>query len=122
MYFKKISLRNVGPIEKLDYEFQFHNSDNPKPLILVGTNGSGKSILLSYLLNPLLFAQQIVFDDTEVEKDKVYKLRNPQYIRNGAAFSYANMIFGADFNCYEWQLSHSREDYIKQFGDPGIDN
>ncbi|MEG4346528.1 AAA family ATPase [Microcoleus sp. A003_D6] len=122
MYFKHITLRNVGPIEKINYDFPFSNDGNPKPLILVGTNGSGKSILLSYLLNALMAAQQVAFDDAEVEEGKVYKLRSPQYIKNGATYCYARVNFGPDFSCYEWQLACSREDYVKNFGDPEIDN
>jgi hypothetical protein len=122
MYFKHITLRNVGPIEKINYDFPFSNDGNPKPLILVGTNGSGKSILLSYLLNSLMAAQQVAFDDAEVEQGKVYKLRSPQYIRNGSTYSYTRVNFGSDFSCYEWQLACSREDYVKNFGDPEIDS
>ncbi|MFM7907733.1 MAG: hypothetical protein ACKPA9_22015, partial [Microcystis sp.] len=121
MYFKHITLRNIGPIEKINYDFSF-SKDNPKPLILVGTNGSGKSIFLSYLLNALMNAQQIAFDDAEVEEGKVYKLRSPQYIRNGSTYYYARVNFGTDFSCYELQLAHSREDYVKNFGDPEIDS
>ena len=122
MYFKHISLRNVGPIEKINYDFPFTNDENPKPLILVGTNGSGKSILLSYLLNALMAAQQVAIDDAEVEEGKVYKLRSPQYIRNGSTYCYARVNFGPDFSCYEWQLACSREDYVEKFGTPEIDS
>jgi AAA domain, putative AbiEii toxin, Type IV TA system len=121
MYFKHITLKNIGPIKSIDYDFPFSADGNPKPTILVGTNGSGKSIFLSHLLNPLMTAQQIAFDDAEVENGKVYKLRNPQYIKQGSTFSYARVNFGPNFSCYEWQLSTSREQHIEQFGDPGID-
>lgn len=122
MYFKHISLRNVGPIEKINYDFPFTNDGNPKPLILVGTNGSGKSIILSYLLNALMAAQQVAFDDAEVEEGKVYKLRSSQYIKNGSMYSYARVNFGSDFSCYEWLLARPREDYVKSFGEPEIDS
>jgi len=117
MYFKHITLRNTGPIEKIDYEFPFSSENNPEPLILVGTNGSGKSIFLSYLLNALIAAQQVAFDDAEVESGKVYKLRSPQYIRNGATYNYAKVDFGFDFNCYEWQLASAREDYTQNLSE-----
>jgi hypothetical protein len=122
MYFKHITLRNVGPIEKINYDFPFSNDGNPKPLILVGTNGSGKSILLSYLLNALMAAQQVAFDNPEVEQGNVYKLRSSQYIKNGSTYCYARVNFGPDFSCYEWQLACSREDYVKSFGEPEIDS
>jgi len=122
MYFKHISLRNVGPIEKINYDFPFTNDGNPKPLILVGTNGSGKSILLSYLLNALMAAQQVAFDNPEVELGNVYKLRSRQYIRNGSMYSYARVNFGSDFSCYEGQLARPRKYYVESFGEPEIDS
>jgi len=122
MYFTNITLINVGPIEKIKHDFSFHENGNPKPLILVGANGSGKSVFLSHLLNPLMAAQQIAYDDAEVEKGKVYKLRSPQYIRNGETFSYAKVDFASNFSCYEWQLPCSREDYMQKFDEPKIDN
>jgi predicted ATP-binding protein involved in virulence len=122
MYFKNITLKNVGPIENINYDFEFNDDGNPKPLILVGTNGSGKSIFLSYLLNPLMSAQNIVFDDTDVGKGKVYKLRSSKYIKNGAKYNYARVNFDNGFNCYEWQLLTTREQHMKQHGNPEIDN
>ena len=46
MYTKRIQLVNYGPIDHLDITFPFEG-DTPKPVLLVGENGSGKSILLS---------------------------------------------------------------------------
>jgi AAA domain, putative AbiEii toxin, Type IV TA system len=122
MYFKHITLRNVGPIEAIDYPFPFNHDGNPKPLIIVGTNGSGKSVFLSHLLNSLMSAQQVAFEDAEVESGKVYKLRSPQYIKNGSTYSYSKVRFGVEFFCDEWQLIHPREEYLQKFGDPGIDS
>ena len=46
MYAKRIQIDNYGPIDQLDITFPFEG-DIPKPVVLVGENGSGKSILLS---------------------------------------------------------------------------
>ncbi len=51
MYLKKIILENVGPIENLEFMPQFSGEGNPKPIIVVGENGSGKSIFLSHIVN-----------------------------------------------------------------------
>lgn len=121
MYFKHITLKNVGSIPELKYDFPFASGGNPKPIILVGTNGSGKSTVLSYLLNSLIAAQQAAFDDAEVEKGRVYRLRSPQFIKTGESYSYARVNFGSDFSCYEWQLDRPRENYIEHFDTPEID-
>jgi hypothetical protein len=122
MYFKHITLRNIGPIETIDYDFSFNETGNPKPLIIVGTNGAGKSVFLSHLLNSLMSAQQVAFEDAEVDSGRVYKLRSPQYIKNGATYSYSKVMFGVGFFCDEWQLVCPRDEYLQKFGDPGIDS
>ena len=63
MYTKRIQLMNYGPIEKLDIEFPFEG-ETPKPVVLVGANGSGKSILLSHIANGLVKAKDIVYPET----------------------------------------------------------
>ena len=50
MYAKRIQIDNYGPIEHLDINLSFEG-DTPKPVILVGKNGSGKSIFLSHIVN-----------------------------------------------------------------------
>ena len=55
MYTRRVQLANYGPIEKLDIELPFEG-ENPKPVVLVGENGSGKSILLSPIVNGLFVA------------------------------------------------------------------
>ena len=52
MYAKRIQIDNYGPIDQLDITFPFEG-DIPKPVVLVGENGSGKSILLSHIVNGL---------------------------------------------------------------------
>jgi len=49
MYLRNLHIRNIGPLEKLDIEFELQENSNPKPVILVGKNGSGKTYTLSYI-------------------------------------------------------------------------
>lgn len=49
MYLRNLHIRNIGPLKKLDLEFELQESSNPKPVILVGKNGSGKTYALSYI-------------------------------------------------------------------------
>ena len=55
MYTTRIRVSNYGPIDQLDINFPY-SDDTPKPVVLVGQNGSGKSILLSHIVNGLLIA------------------------------------------------------------------
>ena len=52
MYIKSIHILNYGPISQLAIEMPFDDS-TPKPVVLVGENGSGKSIILSHIVNGL---------------------------------------------------------------------
>ncbi|MDC5082283.1 AAA family ATPase [Acinetobacter baumannii] len=51
MYLRNIHIRNIGPIEKLDLELGLKEDSNPKPVILIGKNGSGKTYTLSYIVD-----------------------------------------------------------------------
>ncbi len=109
-YFKDIELENVGPIDLLKVEFGFNQDDTPKPMILVGENGSGKSIFLSYLVNCLLLSKQALFNNTEIEKGKVYKIRSPLYIKHGRNYYHSSVNFTPHIPFEEWQLSQTKRE------------
>lgn len=121
MYIKRIRLVNSGPIESIELDLPFLEDGKPKPLVLVGANGSGKSILLSHVLNALISAHQVCFEDSEVERGKVYKLRSPQYIRSGASYSFSRVDFGSDLHCIEWQLACRKEEFPQEDERSAID-
>jgi len=104
MYLKKIEIENTGPIDCLSVEFAATDAGSIKPLVIVGENGTGKTILMSYLVNTLITAKQAAFDDTEVEHGRVYKYRSPQYIKAGTHYSYGRVEFGDGYYVEEWQL------------------
>lgn len=119
MYFSKIEIENIGPIEQLSIDFH-KNGDYPKPLIIVGENGSGKSILLSHLVNSIIVGKQEVYEDVEVEKGKVFKLRSPSYIKAEKTFSYSSIEFESNLKVIEWQLSMTKDDYEKVIGSTSV--
>ena len=87
MYVKRIQIQNYGPIGALDIEFPFAN-DKPKPVLLVGENGSGKSILLSHIVNGLVEAKGVSYPDTpEVDTGKVFKILSTSYVKPRNEFS-----------------------------------
>jgi hypothetical protein len=91
---------------------QFSAEGNPKPIVIVGENGSGKSIFLSYIVNGLLVAQQIVFtENTEVESGKAFKLRSPDYILSGNSYSFGKVEFVNEFNYFEWTLQATKKEF-----------
>ena len=96
MYVKRIQINNYGPIDRLDISFPFEG-DAPKPVVLVGENGSGKSIALSHIVNGLIAAKDSIYLDTpEVDTNKVYKLRSNSYIKPGSECYFARVDFFDD--------------------------
>ena len=121
MYAKRVELVNYGPIKQLDIIFPFDN-DTPKPVVFVGENGSGKSIVLSHLINGLLCAQQVAFPDSpEVEIGKVYKLRTSSYVRSGSQGSFSRVDYSNDLHIEEIRLRKNKErysSYPEEFSSP----
>ena len=93
MYTKRVQLVNYGPIDRLDITFPF-NGESPKPVLLVGENGSGKSLLLSHIVNGLISAKSVTYSETpEVESGKVYKLRSNSYITTECEYYFGRVDF-----------------------------
>ena len=56
MYVKKARTVNLGAIKNAEIDFQFDDTGNPKPILLVGPNGSGKTLFLASIVNSLIEA------------------------------------------------------------------
>ena len=113
MYVKKIKIINYGPIDSLDIDLPF-DGGIPKPIVLVGENGSGKSILLSHIINSLMSMQQSMYEETpEIELSKVYKYRSPFYITSGKQYFFGRVDFQNDLYCEELCLNQSKEAFAR---------
>jgi hypothetical protein len=115
MYFTHIEIENIGPIDWLRLEFPF-DGDRPKPVVIVGENGTGKSIFLSHLVNCLVVGKQELFDDGEVEHGKVYKYRSPMYVTSGKDYSYSGVKLGSGIEVQECQLRTQKREFEDTFG------
>ena len=111
MFTKRVQLINYGPIEKLLIEFPF-DGESPKPVVLVGENGSGKSILLSHIVSGLLAAHGIAYpESSEVELGKVYKLRSNAYIKPASEYYYSRVDFDGAFYVSEIRVRRNKQEY-----------
>ena len=120
MYLEKINIQNYGPLKHFVLDMPFNKDENgnkttPKPLVIVGKNGTGKTVILSHIVNGLIALKQNAYDDNEVERNFVYKVRSPFYINN-ARFYYARLDYSDGFNTVEFQLNNTRENLEKQQG------
>lgn len=116
MFLKKIQIENTGPIDHLSIDFPRTADGLPKPLVIVGENGAGKTILLSHIVNSLIAAQQATYDDAEVDAGKVYKYRSPAYIKSGSNYAFARIDYDSDQFLEEWQLNIKRSDFESTLG------
>ena len=60
----------------LEIDLPFIN-DRPMPVCFVGGNESGKSTVVSTVVNGMVVTKAGVYDDAEVEEGKVYRLARP---------------------------------------------
>ena len=113
MYLKTITVENAGPIPVLRFDLPFQG-DRPLPLVLVGPNGSGKSTLLSFIVNALVGFKQQAYEQAEVERDKVYRVRAARFIRHGARWYHAKLQFDGGLALDEWTLDRPRKEFEEQ--------
>lgn len=63
MYLKQIFIENSGPLRRLDLDLDFTDNGLPKPIVLVGSNGGGKTNLLSHIADALFEAATEYYDN-----------------------------------------------------------
>ena len=94
MYLRSIHTENYGPIEQLQYTCKFDDNGNPLPVVLIGMNGCGKTLLITNIIHSIIeFKRKIFSDIQEVNGDNYYRIGSKSYIREGACYSYNNILF-----------------------------
>lgn len=109
MYVKEIKIENYGAIEKIDLKFPFDNDNKPLPIVLVGKNGTGKTLLLSLILHSSIELKRKCYNQiSEVSDDFYYRIGSQRYIKEGKNFSFFKVDYQEasyiDFmtSNYEW--------------------
>lgn len=118
MYINNIFIENMGAVEKLQLtSTQLIKADqSPKTLVLVGKNGTGKTTLLSSIVDSLYELSNKAFSDV-LPKDgmghKYFRISGATNIRVGSnyAFSYIDFISN----------QKSKYEYIEKNGQISID-
>lgn len=105
MYIKQLIYENVGPIENVNITANFTTEGNPKPILLVGENGSGKSTILSNIVDSFYEIASIEYSDackTDGAGHQYYKAIIPQDIHNGKSY----MISGIQFQDLDYEFTY----------------
>ena len=111
MYAQRLQLSHYGPISSLDITFPIPDG-KPLPTVLVGANGSGKSIALSHIVNGILYTKDLSYPESrEVHTGKAYKLRHPSYIRDDSSFFAGRVDFDNALYVSELQSGLTKSKY-----------
>ncbi len=99
IYLKNVHIENYGAITKLNYECQFDENGNPLPIVLVGKNGSGKTLFLSNILHSLIETKRQIYSEIpEVDGDNFYRVGSKDYIQENKEFSYVHLDYSCNIN------------------------
>lgn len=82
MYLKKAIYNNVGPLELINLDFSFHDNGNPKPIVIVGENGSGKSTFISNIVDALYEMAEKKFNNALKNADNSFEKQYYKAITN----------------------------------------
>ena len=97
IYLEKIKIQNYGTISNFEYSCKFDENGNPNPIVLVGKNGSGKTLLLSNILHSLIeIKRKLYVEIPEVDENNYYRVETHDYIRNNEEFSYVNLDYSSN--------------------------
>ncbi len=99
MYLRNITIKNIGPIDELSVDLPFKEDGDPKPIIFVGENGSGKTILQSQIIDGFYEIGSSIFDDTGIKNGlqrSFYKVSGGTNLKNGMDKGFSLLRFTDD--------------------------
>lgn len=123
MYLRDCLIENVGPITALDVSLDLDIRGNPKPIILVGKNGTGKTIFLAYVLDALAELAKKKFRDIaigqQIGHSPFLKISSGGDTRSlsGTSLSLLEFSDADDKFCYVEKVGQiNPQDYVSKLG------
>ena len=126
IYLKQLIDKNVGPLSDIRIDFPFFDNGDPKPIILVGENGTGKSTILSNIVDALFEMAGKVYNNVKQYNEgsgyHYFKTISPSEIHTGASFLYSFILFTSEKDLkYIFKSGNiSVKDFKEQIGDKTI--
>ena len=97
MYIKKLVYEHVGPIKNVQINMPLNEKGSPKPVIFVGENGSGKSTVLSNIVDAFYEVAGKAFNNARQPDDdsghQYYKTIAPIEITTGQQYMFSYIAF-----------------------------
>ena len=96
MYLKHMIYENIGPIDRIDIKPSFDEKNEPIPMIIVGENGTGKSILLSNIVDSLYELAAKYYTNACISEyfgHQYYKIISPQQIKIDKTYMYSYLKY-----------------------------
>lgn len=99
MYIDSINISNIGPIDKCNIRPKFDENRNPYPLVIIGENGKGKTILSSYIADAIIELAKCksTYNNVVEKTGAYYKIIGQTNIKNGKTYG-ATIISFTDNN------------------------
>ena len=123
MYIYKAIYENVGPLNTVCIDFPFNENGTPKPAILVGENGSGKSTVLSNIVDALYEMAGKQFSNAQQRNDEgigsqYYKIISGTEIHSGKPYMVSYLLFKG-INEYRYLFKNgevNNDSFTNKFG------
>jgi predicted ATP-binding protein involved in virulence len=99
MYLTHLFIENIGPISNIELKLPFNDDGTPKPLIFVGENGSGKTMLLSCIVDSFYEIANILFEDVLPKIGlgyQYYKILGGTNIKSGSEYGLFGLKYEAE--------------------------
>lgn len=97
MYLERAIYQNVGPLKEVNINFPLDILGNPKPVIIVGENGSGKSTFLSNIVDAFYEMAGEAFSNARQSSDSTshqyYKTISGTEIHHGTSYMVSYLSF-----------------------------
>ena len=95
MYIKSIDINNYGSIKSFKYQARYNEKGNPIPIILLGKNGSGKSLVLANIVDSLIQQKRELYPQyiPEVKGTNYFKVGQLGYINYSSEYSKVNIEY-----------------------------
>jgi len=121
MYIKKMVYKNVGPLGNINLDMPFNIDGSPKPVIIVGENGSGKTTFLSNIIDSFYEMAGEAFNDVRFPDGnntfQYYKVIGSDQIKIGEKYLYSFIQYDNSINYIFKAGNYAFQDFKDAFPD-----